>query len=97
MSRSLALATAATSVWLGIVIAISFPEAPLKIRAPDVTLPIGLGNGRLVFRALSIAEPLLAGVLADATTTSLPRSGSPHGVSPPKALIPRRTHTSDTW
>ena len=35
------------------VLAISFIEAPLKFRAPGVTLQIGLGIGRLVFRALN--------------------------------------------
>ena len=51
---------AATFVWLGMVLAISFLEAPLKFRAPGVTLQIGLGIGRLVFRALNICEVLLA-------------------------------------
>ncbi|MDR7275103.1 hypothetical protein [Catenuloplanes atrovinosus] len=54
------MSAAAVLVWLGMVIAISFIEAPLKFRAPGVTLPIGLGIGRLVFRALNIAEGLLA-------------------------------------
>ncbi|MFB9924925.1 hypothetical protein ACFORO_26165 [Amycolatopsis halotolerans] len=42
------------------VLAISFLEAPLKFRAPGVTIPIGLGIGRLVFRALNLAEIVLA-------------------------------------
>ncbi|WP_436405503.1 hypothetical protein [Mycobacterium asiaticum] len=42
------------------VLAISFLEAPLKFRAPNVTLPIGLGIGRLVFRALNTAEVVFA-------------------------------------
>jgi hypothetical protein len=37
---------AVTFVWLGMVLAISFLEAPLKFRAPGVTLPIGLAIGR---------------------------------------------------
>jgi hypothetical protein len=45
------------------VLAISFLEAPLKFRAPDVTVRIGLGIGRLVFRALNAVEALLAVVL----------------------------------
>lgn len=49
--------------WLGMVLAISFLEAPLKFRAPDVTLRIGLGIGRIVFRALNVAEVLFAVVL----------------------------------
>jgi hypothetical protein len=54
------LATAAAFVWFGMVAAISFLEAPLKFRAPGVTLALGLGIGRLVFRALNIAESILA-------------------------------------
>ena len=53
-------AAALVFVWLGMVLAISFLEAPLKFRAPGVTLPVGLAIGRLVFRALNIVEALLA-------------------------------------
>jgi hypothetical protein len=56
-------AVAATFVWLGMVLAISFLEAPLKFRAPGVTLQVGLGIGRLVFRALNTCEGVLAAVL----------------------------------
>jgi hypothetical protein len=58
----LALAVAAIFVWLGMVFAISFLEAPLKFRAPGITLPLGLGIGRLVFRALNVCEVVLAAV-----------------------------------
>lgn len=59
-----AVAGALTFVWLGMVLAISFLEAPLKFRAPGLTLPVGLGIGRLVFRALNRVETALAaGVL----------------------------------
>ena len=61
MSAASAVAVAAIFVWLGMVVAISFIEAPLKFRAPGVTLQIGLGIGRLVFRALNGCELLLAG------------------------------------
>ncbi|MBT2496117.1 hypothetical protein J7E45_10895 [Microbacterium sp. ISL-59] len=44
---------------LGAIIALSFLEAPLKFLAPGVTIPIGLGIGRLVFTALNV----LAGVV----------------------------------
>lgn len=54
---------AVTFLWLGMVLAISFIEAPLKFRAPGVTIPIGLGIGRLVFRALNVAETVLAVLL----------------------------------
>ncbi len=56
MSTGSAIAVALTFVWLGMVLAISFLEAPLKFRAPNVTLQIGLGIGRLVFRALNTVE-----------------------------------------
>jgi hypothetical protein len=55
-----AIAVALTFVWLGMVLAISFLEAPLKFRAPNVTLQIGLGIGRLVFRALNTVEVVFA-------------------------------------
>ncbi|MFH5228644.1 hypothetical protein [Antrihabitans spumae] len=60
MSLGSAIGAAAMFVWLGMVIAISFLEAPLKFRAPGVTVPIGLGVGQLVFRALNTAEVILA-------------------------------------
>jgi hypothetical protein len=53
-------AGAVTFVWLGMVLAISFLEAPLKFRAPGVTIQVGLGIGRLVFRALNLVESVLA-------------------------------------
>lgn len=62
MNHWLALAVAAIFVWLGMVFAISFLEAPLKFRAPGITIPLGLGIGRLVFRALNICEVVLAAV-----------------------------------
>jgi hypothetical protein len=66
---STAVATATVFVWLGMVVAISFLEAPLKFRAPGVTLRIGLGIGRLIFRALNTAELLFAMIAAAALFT----------------------------
>jgi hypothetical protein len=63
VSPASAVATAAVFVWMGMVLAISFLEAPLKFRAPGVTLPIGLGIGRLVFRALNSCETVLAAAM----------------------------------
>ncbi|MQY18538.1 hypothetical protein [Nocardia macrotermitis] len=60
MSSAQAVVTAILFVWLGMVLAISFLEAPLKFRAPQVTLPIGLGIGRMVFRALNTVEVVFA-------------------------------------
>jgi hypothetical protein len=50
------VAVAGIFVWLGMVLAISFMEAPLRFHAPGVTLQVGLGIGRLVFRALNAVE-----------------------------------------
>ena len=43
MAHWTAIAVAALFVWLGMVLAISFLEAPLKFRAPGVTIALGLG------------------------------------------------------
>ena len=52
--------------WIGFVCAISFMEAWLKFRAAGVTLPIGLGIGRLVFQALNKVEwVLVIAILVD--------------------------------
>ena len=63
------LAAAFAFTWLGMVIAISFVETPLKFRAPGVTVPLGLGIGRLVFKALNIAESVLAVLVLGALAT----------------------------
>jgi hypothetical protein len=63
VDAAVAVAIAAVFVWLGMVLAISFLEAPLKFRAPGVTLQVGLGIGRLVFRALNTCEAVLAAVV----------------------------------
>jgi hypothetical protein len=64
VSAGPAIAVAVAFVWLGMLLAISFLEAPLKFRAPNVTLQIGLGIGRLVFRALNTVEVVFALVIA---------------------------------
>lgn len=58
---------------IGAIVAISLLEAPLKFQAPGITIPLGLGIGRLVFTALNI---LTGVVLAVLTLVSLrPRVG----------------------
>jgi len=47
-------------LWIGFVCAISFMEAWLKFRAPGITVPLGLGIGRLVFDALNKIEWVFA-------------------------------------
>lgn len=54
----------ATFLWIGFVSAISFMEAWLKFRAPGITLPLGLGIGSLVFKALNMMEWLFALLIA---------------------------------
>jgi hypothetical protein len=72
-----AVAAAAAFVWLGMVVAISFIETPLKFRAPGVTLQIGLGIGRLVFRALNVCELALAAVVVGSSLSSRRPRASP--------------------
>ncbi|MFG1677590.1 hypothetical protein [Micromonospora sp. NPDC049282] len=67
-------------VWLGMVLAISFLETPLKFRAPGITVPLGLGIGRLVFRVLNAAELVLAATLTLTVLTSTAGRSSVEGV-----------------
>lgn len=50
----------AVFIWIGFVCAISFMEAWLKFRVANVTMPIGLSIGRVVFGALNKVEWTLA-------------------------------------
>ncbi len=103
MSPPPALAVAAVFVWLGMVLAISFLEAPLKFRAPNVTLPIGLGIGRLVFRALNTVEVVLATVILVAAAANPPPTGATVALAVVFAVLtlqitvvrPRLTRRSD--
>lgn len=72
MSTGSAIIAAAGFFWLGMVGAISFVEAPLKFRAPGVTLQIGLGIGRMVFRALNSIEVVLAVLIVVAAVLDPP-------------------------
>ncbi|MBX2887697.1 MAG: hypothetical protein KF829_03520 [Ferruginibacter sp.] len=49
-----------TFIWIGFISAISFMESWLKFKAPGVTLPLGLGIGKIVFKALNRVESFLA-------------------------------------
>lgn len=57
------IAVMAVFIWIGFVCAISFMEAWLKFTAPGVTLPLGLGIGKIVFGALNMVEWVLAFVV----------------------------------
>jgi hypothetical protein len=54
------VAIALVWAWLGLVVGLSFVEAPLKFRAPGITRELGLGIGRLVFKALNAIEIVMA-------------------------------------
>lgn len=54
------VAAVAVFLWVGFVCAISFMEAWLKFKAPGITIPLGLGIGRLVFGALNKIEWVFA-------------------------------------
>jgi hypothetical protein len=76
MSHPLSAAAGAIAfVWLGMVLAISFVEAPLKFRAPGVTIPLGLGIGRIVFRALNTIEAVLAAAVVGVLAAAHPAAG----------------------
>ncbi len=64
-------------VWFGLILGISFLEAPLKFQAPDITLALGLGIGRLVFFALNKIEIVLALALMISFFRSKPDSKTP--------------------
>ena len=74
MTPALAVAVATCFVWLGMVLGISFLEAPLKFRAPGITLALGLGIGRVVFRALNRVEIGLALVMMTGLAVGTPPS-----------------------
>ena len=57
------IALICTFLWIGFVCAISFMEAWLKFRAPGITVPLGLGIGRLVFNTLNKVELVFAIVI----------------------------------
>ncbi|MEZ4886125.1 MAG: hypothetical protein R3E32_15425 [Chitinophagales bacterium] len=55
---------ASTFIWCGLLLGISFMEAPLKFQAPNITLELGLGIGQLVFGVLNKMELVLAVLIA---------------------------------
>jgi hypothetical protein len=79
-AASLAVIVAIVFAWSGAVVAISFLETPLKFRAPGITLKLGLGIGRIVFRAMNVLEGVLAAGLVIAGALGL-ADGSTSGMS----------------
>ncbi|MGO2931551.1 MAG: hypothetical protein ACTICP_03620 [Microbacterium sp.] len=51
------------AMWIGLIVGLSFMETPLKFLAPGITTALGLGVGRLVFIALSVAGWIILLVL----------------------------------
>lgn len=97
------IATAAALLWLGMVAAISFLEAPLKFRAAGVDLRVGLAIGRIVFRALNTVEVAWAVVIAAALLILAPSITVTAAASVAAVLLaaqlgivrPRLNHRSD--
>jgi hypothetical protein len=87
MTACSAVAVAGVFTWLGMVLAISFLEAPLKFRAPGVTLQVGLGIGRLVFRALNLCEGALAAAIVVALILANPPAPVPVAVAVPVVAL----------
>lgn len=79
--------------WAGMVAGISFLEAPLKFSAPQVTLAIGLGIGRLVFSWLNKLE-LVLGVLV---ISGLYLNRSPFRIWLPVLLLSIVLMLQTTW
>jgi hypothetical protein len=67
------LALSATFIWIGFVCAISFMEAWLKFTAPGITIPLGLGIGRVVFHALNKVEWVLCAIIVANYVYTLPK------------------------
>lgn len=63
-------------IWFGFVAAISFMEAPLKFTAPNISLPLGLGIGYIVFHALNRVEIVLGILLLIAIIFAKPEKKS---------------------
>lgn len=63
-------------VWFGFVCAISFMEAPLKFQAPNITIPLGLGIGYIVFHTLNKVEIVLGLLMLLSLYFARPRSKS---------------------
>lgn len=54
--NSIIFIAACSFVWIGFIGAISFMESWLKFRTPNLSMPVGLSIGKLVFSALNKVE-----------------------------------------
>jgi len=57
-------------IWIGMLLGLSFLEAPLKFTAPNMTTKLGLGIGRIMFHVLNKAEIAFSLLLIILYTTS---------------------------
>lgn len=64
-------------IWFGMIGAISFMEAPLKFTAPNITLALGLGIGRIVFQTLNKIEIILAVLMLVSLFARRPKGNFP--------------------
>ena len=67
-------------LWAGCILAISFMESWLKFRAPGITLPLGLGIGKLIFNTLNKIEWFFVAVIAICFIINLKNSFSNYDV-----------------
>jgi hypothetical protein len=64
-------------IWFGMIGAISFMEAPLKFTAPNITLALGLGIGRIVFQTLNKIELVFAALMIASLVFAKPKGKFP--------------------
>jgi len=50
-------------IWIGLVLGLSFVEAPLKFTAPGITTELGVGIGRIVFEFSNKLQLAFLGIL----------------------------------
>ena len=50
-------------IWIGLVLGLSFIEAPLKFTAPGISTVLALGIGRIVFAASNYVQLFLGAVI----------------------------------
>lgn len=74
-------------IWFGAVCAISFMEAPLKFTAPNITIPLGLGIGMIIFHTLNKIEIVLCVLFAVSFFQARPKGKFQIGVFSVIALI----------
>ncbi len=82
---SYSLMLMSTFIWIGFVCAISFMEAWLKFRAPNVSLATGLSIGKLIFSALNKVEWILVVIFI---TAAFLEGRTPKLVKSPLLIIP---------